>query len=215
MTLSLTLTLTLTPTRPKRNIRTAMNHEIMLYGIAQKVRGGAVTNRAQPHPDLRSPLALAASQEQLGFDKAVEVRPEPPQTPHCPYPIFALHDAHPFSRFCLGRSASTVRLWPRQTTLPSPPPHWTRAPLLTVCRLVCPGMSRYAVTPNMLIMPPQVCPSATATQQRPCTRLTRMLCLPADAALHGARAGAECVATPLNAHAPPTTHGISRMRPLL
>ena len=32
--------------RPKRNIRTAMNHEIMLYGIAQK--------------------------EQLGFDKAVE-----------------------------------------------------------------------------------------------------------------------------------------------
>ena len=72
MTLSLTLTLTLTLTRPKRNIRTAMNHEIMLYGIAQKVRGGAVTNRAQPHPDLRSPLALAALQEQLGFDKAVE-----------------------------------------------------------------------------------------------------------------------------------------------
>lgn len=32
--------------RPKRNIRTAMNHEIMMYGIAQK--------------------------EQLGFDKAVE-----------------------------------------------------------------------------------------------------------------------------------------------
>lgn len=37
----------------------------------------------------------------------------------------------------------------------------------------------------------------------------------ADAALHGARPRAECVATPLNAHAPPTTHGISRMRPLL
>ena len=32
--------------RPKRNIKTAMNHEIMLYGIAQK--------------------------EQMGFDKAVE-----------------------------------------------------------------------------------------------------------------------------------------------
>ena len=32
--------------RPKRNIKTAMNNEIMLYGIAQK--------------------------EQLGFDKAVE-----------------------------------------------------------------------------------------------------------------------------------------------
>ena len=32
--------------RPKRNIKNAMNHEIMLYGIAQK--------------------------EQLGFDKAVE-----------------------------------------------------------------------------------------------------------------------------------------------
>ena len=54
--------------RPKRNIRTAMNHEIMLYGIAQKVCGEAVTNRAYPHPDLRSPLFLAASQEQLGFD---------------------------------------------------------------------------------------------------------------------------------------------------
>jgi len=49
-----------------------------------------------------------------------------------------------------------VRLWPRQTTSPSPPPHWTRARLLTVCRLVCSGMSRYAVTPNMLIMPPQM-----------------------------------------------------------
>ena len=40
--------------RPKRNIKTAMQHEIMLYGIAQK--------------------------EQMGFDKAVEVRPKPPQT---------------------------------------------------------------------------------------------------------------------------------------
>ncbi len=36
--------------RPKRNIRTAMNNEIMLYGIAQKVRGGAGTNHVQPHP---------------------------------------------------------------------------------------------------------------------------------------------------------------------
>jgi len=104
-----------------------MNHEIMLYGIAQK--------------------------EQLGFDKAVE---------ECKY-----------------------------------------------------RMSRYGVTPNMLVMPPQVCPSAATTQQRPFPWLTRMLCLCTDAALHGARAGAECVATPLNAHAPPTTHGISRMRPLL
>ena len=38
--------------RPKRNIKTAMNHEIMLYGIAQK--------------------------EQLGFDKAVEECSAPP-----------------------------------------------------------------------------------------------------------------------------------------
>ena len=34
--------------RPKRNIKTAMNNEIMLYGIAQKVCGGAITNQAQP-----------------------------------------------------------------------------------------------------------------------------------------------------------------------
>ena len=54
--------------RPKRNIKTAMNHEIMLYGIAQK--------------------------EQLGFDKAVE---------ECKY-----------------------------------------------------RMSRYGVTPNLLILPPQM-----------------------------------------------------------
>jgi hypothetical protein len=52
--------------RPKRNIRTAMNHEIMLYGIAQK--------------------------EQLGFDKAVEEckyrascgRVKPHRHPHHP-----------------------------------------------------------------------------------------------------------------------------------
>ena len=61
--------------RPKRNIKTAMNHEILLYGIAQKVRGRATTNHAYSHPDMRSPLSLAAFQEQLGFDKAVEVRP--------------------------------------------------------------------------------------------------------------------------------------------
>ena len=54
--------------RPKRNIKTAMNHEILLYGIAQK--------------------------EQLGFDKAVE---------ECKY-----------------------------------------------------RMSRYGVTPNMLVLPPQM-----------------------------------------------------------
>ena len=29
-------------------------------------------------------------------------------------------------------------------------------PLLTVCHIVCPGMSRYGVTPNMLVMPPQM-----------------------------------------------------------
>ena len=37
-----------------------MNHEIMMYGIAQKVRGRAITNHALPHPDLRSPRPLAA-----------------------------------------------------------------------------------------------------------------------------------------------------------
>ena len=34
--------------RPKRNIKNAMNHEIMLYGIAQKVCAGASTNHAPP-----------------------------------------------------------------------------------------------------------------------------------------------------------------------
>ena len=63
------------PRRPKRNIKTAMNHEILLYGIAQKVCGRATTNHVYSYPDIHSHLSLAAFQEQLGFDKAVEVRP--------------------------------------------------------------------------------------------------------------------------------------------
>ena len=75
--------------------------EIMLYGIAQK--------------------------EQLGFDKAVEVRPTPPQPLHllpCHY-----HERHS----------------PPSDSLP-----WQE------CKY---RMSRYGVTPNMLVMPPQVCPA--------------------------------------------------------
>ena len=54
--------------RPKRNIRTAMNHEVMMYAIAQ------VGERAQStlSATLTVPRLLRAQKEQLGFDKAVE-----------------------------------------------------------------------------------------------------------------------------------------------
>ena len=76
---------------------------------------------------LPHPLPSPHSQEQLGFDKAVE---------ECKYLAFAT---------------------PRQTAFAITPQPLTR--LLAPGRCSVTGMSRYAVTPNMLIMPPQVCPA--------------------------------------------------------
>lgn len=42
--------------RPKRNIKTAMNNEIMLYGIAQAFGSASLTTQPQPQPPLPSCL---------------------------------------------------------------------------------------------------------------------------------------------------------------
>ena len=99
--------------RPKRNIRTAMNHEVMMYAIAQKVCGKAITNHNQLHPDLRSPLSLAARRSSSAstrrsrciactsnHDSLVNLATRPDHIP-----------------FAIGRSASTVSLRRRQTCL--------------------------------------------------------------------------------------------------
>jgi len=83
--------------RSKRNIKSAMNNEVMLYGIAQK--------------------------EQLGFDKAVE---------ECKYRAFC------------------CRIQPKRTTQTS------NVFLFLTTHFIVPGMSRYGVTPNMMVLPPQM-----------------------------------------------------------
>ena len=60
--------------RPKRNIRTAMNHEIMMYGGYHVLEPWS--HRPCPHKTITDRALLSrsaiAQKEQLGFDKAVE-----------------------------------------------------------------------------------------------------------------------------------------------
>jgi hypothetical protein len=70
--------------RPKRNIKTAMNHEIMLYGIAQKEQMGAL--RAHRLPSVPTcahtwltpiPHATQASTRRSKSASIVRLRPRP------------------------------------------------------------------------------------------------------------------------------------------
>ena len=109
-------------------------------------------------PALASTRYGIAQKEQLGFDKAVEVRLEPPP------PSFSsnLHDAHLHSpQTCTTLTAFPPVAWQeckyRVFAAASNRRH-TAIPLdclLTVLTLVCTGMSRYGVTPNMIVLPPQ------------------------------------------------------------
>ena len=134
-----------------------MNHEIMMYGIAQKVRGRAITNHALPHPDLRSPRPLAAFRS----SSASTVSP----CPLNPAPTLVLVKAtrSPLVPCVVRRGGRGVQVSDVALRRDAQHAHHAAAGLL----------------------------SATATQQRTCTRLTQTPCLSADAALHGARPGAE------------------------
>ena len=124
-----------------------------------------------------------AQKEQLGFDKAVEVRPTPPQPLHllpCHY-----HERHsppsdslPWQE-CKYR-ASTAASNHTTTPLDARP----------VADRVPPRVHRHVALRRHAQHARHAAagwPCAATTQQRPCVRLTRMRCLCADAALHGAR----------------------------
>ena len=88
-----------------------------------------------------------------GFDKAVEVRSKPLQL-LATFARLSPSTALTPCRLCLGRSASTVRLWPRPTATTHRP--LDARPCTDHACIVCAGMSRYGVNPNMLILPPQM-----------------------------------------------------------
>ena len=89
----------------------------------------------------------------MGFDKAVEVRSKPLQL-LATFARLSPSTALTPCRLCLGRSASTVRLWPRPTATTHRP--LDARPCTDHACIVCAGMSRYGVNPNMLILPPQM-----------------------------------------------------------
>lgn len=136
--------------RPKRNIRTAMNHEIMMYGEhsaseAAQQSFPCLVRRADLLPLLFPGIA---QKEQLGFD--VRTTPLNPHRP-CPFSRTPVDHRLPLRaqkavEECKYR-AFHCRVEPFErlshaSTHPAP-----------VC---CAGMSRYGVTPNMLILPPQM-----------------------------------------------------------
>jgi hypothetical protein len=141
--------------RPKRNIKTAMNNEIMLQVTKNQTNPASCScHMPKPHPcPLFNHRYGIAQKEQMGFDKALEVRSKPLQllaTFARLLPCTALTPC----RLCFRRSASTVRLWPRPTATTHRP--LDARPCADRACIVCAGMSRYGVTPNMLVLPPQM-----------------------------------------------------------
>ena len=135
----------------------------MLYGIAQAFGRASLTTQPQPQPPLPSCLTRVLCHvlaSLFGFAEGA-AGCAPPASLRTAFPAHTcLHAAHPCPLLCAqastrqSRSASTVRLWPRPTATTHRP--LDARPCADHACIVCAGMSRYGVTPNMLVLPPQM-----------------------------------------------------------
>ena len=141
--------------RPKRNIKTAMNNEIMLYGAHRDTKLlGSILVASRPSFTL-APISDQVLPKRSSLVSTVSFCPSNPAPRH----------SDP------SRAAR------------SPSVSLQRAEAVEECKY---RMSRYGVSPNMLVLPPQVIPSASNQHLR--ARLTKAFGMCTDAALHGARA---------------------------